>query len=170
MSEEYHNPFLTPVADNPVRIFKDEEQLNYYKDLWQERLGLSEWCIVAYLKDYIEDKDGTELVGRNEFQLINMTAKIYIKDQREDEDAENDEYFITTCQECVLVHELLHCKMNVFQGPPSFESTYTDYYQHQELERMARALVGLAYHLPVNWYNNTGKIRKKNAEKAEKKE
>ena len=103
MSEEYHNPFLTPVADKPVRIFKDEEQLNYYKDLWQERLGLSEWCIIAYLKDYIEE-NGNELAGRNEFQLINMTAKIYIKDQREDEDAENDEYFITTCQECVLVH------------------------------------------------------------------
>lgn len=141
--------------DTPIKIFQSEKELNACMKQWQSYLGLEDWSMLAKLEDYIEDDSGKELAGQNQFEAINKTSIIRLKDQRADKDALEDSYLLTVCQECVLIHEMLHCKIGVIYNTSTYEGRAVDLRDHADIEWWARTLIAIAYDLPVRWYDNT---------------
>jgi len=114
---------------------------------------LTDWTIKAQFAEpkTLKDENGTRLLGQNEFQIINKCAVITIV--KFDNDSKNSITRIS--HECVLIHELLHCKYNWIEATYSLvESIYYNALEHSLLEQMAKSLFMAKYNLPFSWFKN----------------
>jgi hypothetical protein len=138
----------------PIKDFRDEQELNSCLEEWQRILYLDDWVIQARLIDRpsLEEMSGENLQGRNEFNIINKSSVIYV--------IKADDYANSTvrkyCAEKVLVHELLHCKYNWLSPPNTLEGRYFDTLEHQLLEDMAKSLILARYNITKDWFRNIG--------------
>lgn len=139
----------------PVIVFRDDKELKSCLKEWQRVLYLEDWIIQALLIDHDTLQVitcGEDLKGRNEFDIVNKCAKIYIV--REDEGVSSR--LVRYCAEHTLVHELLHCKMSWLDPPDTAEGKYFDNKEHQLLEEMARSLIMVKYNITKEWFSNIG--------------
>lgn len=133
----------------PVCIIKDKKQLVKLLKEWQHRLFLDDWIIKAVIVDKEElDED---VAGHNSFIFTNKTAIIKLAKI----DEEDNDRIAKCCMEYTLVHELLHCKMNLFSNSNTdYESAYLEAHEHQLLDEMAKSLIMAKYNIDLNWFKN----------------
>lgn len=133
----------------PVCIIKDKKELIKLLKEWQHRLFLDDWIIKVAIVDKEElDED---LAGHNSFIFTNKSAMIKLAKTEE----EDNDRIAKCCMEYTLVHELLHCKMNLFSNLNSdYESAYLEAHEHQLLDEMAKSLIMAKYNIDLNWFKN----------------
>lgn len=56
------------------------------------------------------------------------------------------------CAEIILVHELLHCKMNWISNNDTYEGKYFDTVEHALLEQMAKSLIMAKYNVGLEYF------------------
>lgn len=136
----------------PIKDFRDEQELKNCLREWQRILYLDDWVIQAHLIDHtsLEEMSGEELQGRNEFDIINKSAIIYVIKA----DDYTNSFILKYCAEKVLVHELLHCKYNWLSPTDTVEGKYFDTLEHQLLEDMAKSLILARYNITKDWFRN----------------
>jgi len=136
----------------PVMEFESKEQLQAYIEEWKKVLFLTDWTIKGILVDPpLIDSDGNELVGQNIFQIANKCGVVKIVVPTDD----HRDRIVKYCAECILVHELLHCKYNwVARDYNSIEVAYYDELEHGLIEQMAKSLIMAKYNLPFEWFRN----------------
>ena len=128
-----------------------EKELIKLLNEWKERLFLNDWTIKVLLVDELKDEDGEELLGLNTSGLVNKDACIRLTKPNE----ELRKCITKFCIELNLVHELLHCKMNLFKPPKNdITGIYYDTFEHSLLEQMAKSLIMAKYNIPFKWFNN----------------
>lgn len=105
---------------------------------WQERLGLTDWCIVLRINVTQDDfESDSPTAGETNWGNVNKDAVVKIIDEKLYGDRTIKYDF-----ERILVHELLHIKFNILQTDPfNYETTVFDEFQHQLIEDLAQALV-----------------------------
>lgn len=135
------------MSKGPIMKFT-EETLQKSLQWWQKKLFLNDWNIKAKLVPQ-QDIDGC--AGTNEFEFINKSSLIRIAVIP---DEARSEFITKVCDECTLVHELLHCKYNWEEGSGLYEQMYVDTMEHQKLEQLAKTLIMVKYNLPFKWFNN----------------
>ena len=133
----------------PICIIKDKKELIELLKEWQHRLFLDDWIIKVAIVDKEElDED---LAGHNSFIFTNKSAMIKLAKIEE----EDNDRIAKCCMEYTLVHELLHCKMNLFSNLNSdYESAYLEAHEHQLLDEMAKSLIMAKYNIDLNWFKN----------------
>lgn len=135
------------MSKQPVMIFTPKTLKKCLK-YWKKKLFLTDWTIQAKLvpKEELNNDD----IGVNTFTFVDRSSLICIAVI-----PENDRlnYVGRICDECTLVHELLHLKYNLFDGK-SFEKTYVDTLEHQKLEQLAKTLIMVKYNLSFKWFVN----------------
>lgn len=133
----------------PICIIKDKKELIELLKEWQHRLFLDDWIIKAAIVDKEElDED---LAGHNSFIFTNKSAMIKLAKIEE----EDNDRIAKCCMEYTLVHELLHCKMNLFSNLNSdYESAYLEAHEHQLLDEIAKSLIMAKYNIDLNWFKN----------------
>lgn len=136
----------------PVMEFESREHLQSCIEEWKKVLFLEDWVIKGNLVDSLYDENlGGELAGNNNFQVVNKCSVINIVKPNED----NTNRIVKYCAECILVHELLHCKYNwTSRDSNSIEYAYYDTLEHGLLEQMAKSLIMAKYNLPFKWFQN----------------
>ena len=132
----------------PIMVFKNEKQLRKCLKYWKKKLFLTDWTIQVQICPPDEIKG---LAGRNNFTFEDKSSIIRIGDYSL-EDRKN--YVGKTCDECTLVHELLHLKYNFVENSDSFEGKYYEAIEHQKLEQLAKTLIMVKYDLPFKWFQN----------------
>lgn len=130
----------------PIERFVSQDQLNECLKWWQEKLFLTEWIAKARICKP-EDFIGTNLIGENEFDMVNKSCVIRILDPKYYGDR-----IMIYCGEKVLVHELLHCKYNWLCCEDTYEGRYVDTAEHGLLEQMAKSLIMAKYDLSLDYF------------------
>lgn len=135
----------------PIMQFKSEKEAKQCLKEWQHRLFLDDWIIKIVLCS--EDKMLLKnCSGENEFERVSKSAVIRINNFENDS---KDNYIVKICDECVLVHELLHCKYNWIKTKPNdIESIYYNDREHQMLEEMAKSFLMAKYNIDFKWFKN----------------
>jgi len=128
----------------PVINFVSETQLKEYGKYWQDILYLDDWIINYVITDDIED----DVLGKNKNVYMHKTALIKIIPS-----IPKDEY-ITPCAEKILIHELLHCRIEIEEANKGIVDVLYEENRHQKLEFMARSLLRAKYNLKKEWFSN----------------
>jgi len=126
----------------PIDIFENQEQLNNCLKEWQERLFLNDWIIKAQFGETNENNH-----GENEFKFSIKCSIITIL-----RPLPQNEWIAKQPEELVLIHELLHLKMNLVNGMESYEGVWLQQTQHQLLEEIAKSLLMAKYNLKFSWF------------------
>lgn len=136
------------MSKQPIMVFTPRTLKKCLK-YWKKKLFLTDWTIQAKLvsKEELNSND----IGVNTFTFVDRSSLIRIAVIPE-KDRLN--YVGRICDECTLVHELLHLKYNLFDGK-SFEKTYVDIMEHQKLEQLAKTLIMVKYNLSFKWFDNS---------------
>ena len=130
----------------PIKIFKSAKELQECKDWWIEKLQLKDWNIVVGIGKCEDDNNH----GENETEWVGKSAMITIE-RRED----MDDFICKQYEEIVLVHELLHCKIMLYEKDRmTIEEFQFMLNQHQLIEQMAKALIMTKYNLTFDWFKN----------------
>lgn len=134
---------------NPIMEFTSIEQAYKCLHEWQERLFLQDWIIKIKLVSP-EEMNLEDVSGENIFIIENRSCVIKIL---------KPEYYgdriVKYCAECILIHELLHCKYNwVMRDYNSIEVAYYDTLEHSLIEQMAKSLLMSKYNLKLDWFRN----------------
>ena len=138
------------VIKEPVMDCTDEEVVELGKE-WQTRLFLDNWIIhFQFQKESLFDDQGRELEGQCSFCVDNSSAVITLLKPNDD----TKDRIVKHCVEHVLVHELLHCKMNFMNPPNTLEGKYYDVKEHALLEELSKSLIMAKYNLPFSWFKN----------------
>lgn len=136
----------------PKMKFSNKKEMMKYLREWQHRLFLDHWIIDAELVDELVDRDGVECWGLNTFEMIGRSSLIKIRKYNPDKDANAVRKY---CAEQTLVHELLHCIYNwLLKDSNSHDSMYYDTMDHQQLDKIADALIMAKYDLPFEFFLN----------------
>jgi N-formylglutamate amidohydrolase len=134
------------VRMTPIIEFKSQEQADKCLKEWQERLFLTDWIIVIRISEPHEFSM-PERMGENEFQLINKTGVIRILNKKY-----YGERITKYCAELTLIHELLHCKIDLFENNNTLEGIAWQTTQHQLIEELAKSLLMAKYNLKLDWF------------------
>jgi len=137
--------------EEPIRIYKNQAELNNSLKEWQTKLFLNDWSIIAKIVDECSnDEYGTS--GLNTHLPIQKTASIeLLKDSCEIK--LNGIFVSKQPQELILVHELLHCKFGIVcKDNETYENAVTEYYSHSLLEEIAKSLIMTKYNLKFDWF------------------
>lgn len=133
----------------PIRVFKNKEQLDKSLKEWQDRLFLNDWTIKAVIEKFSEDEEyfGGECIRLpvEKFALIRINKNDCFVEL-------NGIKIAKRPQEMVLVHELLHCKYTFIEKDSSYESKTTYYIEHYLIEEMAKSLIMAKYNLSFDWF------------------
>lgn len=127
----------------PIMKF-NKELLQKLLSYWKRKLFLDDWIIHARL---VPPEEINGYAGKNIFTFVDKSSSILIADIPL---KDREEFVSKVCDECTLVHELLHCKYNFLED----EGTYEDVLEHQKLEQMAKTLIMVKYNLPYSWFDN----------------
>jgi hypothetical protein len=135
--------------NKPKMIFEDEKEAELYLKEWQERLFLTDWTLRIILCEPNEfsgeDKD---LWGQCDGDHVDKSAVIRILKKGLKEDR-----ITKKCHECILIHELLHCKY-MSMTSDTIEGKYYETKEHGLLESMAKSLLMAKYDLKFDWFMN----------------
>ena len=132
---------------SPVCVFESQSQLDETLYYWQNKLFLNDWIITAEVAS-LREIGLDDRCGENELDVEGKVSHIRILSA----DDFPDDYRLKICQEKILVHELLHCKLNLLSPDDSFESRFYDMFDHQRLEELAKTLIMVKYNLHFNWF------------------
>ena len=135
------------MSKEPIMVFT-AETLNKSLKWWKKKLFLTDWTIRAKL---VPPDELGSLLGNNTFTFEDKSSIIRIADIPI---SERSTYVGKLCDECTLVHELLHLKYNLFEDSSSFEKSYVENMEHQKLEQLAKTLIMTKYNLPFKWFDN----------------
>lgn len=135
----------------PVIEFKTQEELDASLAEWQERLFLTDWIILAELRD-VKDMPQPNCMGHCSKIDELKSAQICIR-RHTIEDMTGE--IIRPCQEKVLVHELLHCKRLIIEADaPDISSLYWQDGEHAHIEQMAKSLIMAKYGISFDWFKS----------------
>lgn len=117
---------------------------------WKDKLFLNDWVIKIM---FVEPNDIEGFAGINNISLENKSCLIKVAKKTEEEFAER----ITKMpMEQTVIHELLHCKYNLFVPPESagILGVMYDSNEHMLLEQMSKTLLMTRYDLDFEWFKN----------------
>jgi len=134
--------------NEPILEFESQEQANSYLKEWQSRLFLDDWIITIDFADY-RDMPEVGDAGYCNAQYTNKCAVITICNS---DGAKGG--IAKFCQERVLIHELLHCKIEISYISDSYDSKIRSQLQHQQIEMMAKSLIMAKYGINKEWFRN----------------
>lgn len=130
----------------PIKIFKNAKQLQECKDYWVEKLQLKDWVIVVGIGECKDEANH----GENEIEWVGRSALITIERRKD-----MDDFICKQYEEIVLVHELLHCKIMMYEKDVmNISEFHFMVNQHQLVEQMAKALIMTKYNLTFDWFKN----------------
>lgn len=133
----------------PTNIFTNSRELQRCLEWWQNRLFLNDWIIKGRLVSPDAMTLGGDVVGENMVDTVNKCCIIKVL---------KPEYYgdspMLYCAEKILVHELLHCKYNLYESNGTYESDHLDMSEHSLLEQMAKTLIMVKYDLPFDYFVN----------------
>ena len=134
-------------ATEPIRVFKNDKELQECGKWWEKRLFLENWFIKYELVNKQLAKEcGEPIDGYCQFSMENKEAKIVISNLSVDG-------VIQFSAELTLIHELLHLKREYLPNNYfSDEQTVNDVLIHQSQEEMAKALLLTKYNLEKSWF------------------
>jgi hypothetical protein len=130
--------------------FEDTREAREYLREWQHRLYLDDWIIKLYL---IEPSEDPENQGTVEIDSIHRCAIVRIAKY----DKTANDYIIRLCHEQTLVHELMHCKLDLVDNhdcSDTAEGKCYDGHMHNIIDTMARSLIMAKYGIGPEWFNN----------------
>lgn len=136
----------------PIEIFKNDEQLTKSMLEWKDILMLNDWTITSSLRSLEELSDGDEdadVLGKSKLNQVNKTSAIYVCDG-----VHRPVLVERFCAEEILVHELLHCKLNIVSNEETYEGVMLGLHEHQLLESMAKSLIMARYNLPFSYWKD----------------
>lgn len=128
----------------PICKFADSKHARELMTEWKERLALHQWAIKLDLCDPHEFIM-SNVAGECEWELIGKSAVIRILKPEH-----YGKRIMKYCAERILVHELLHCKLALFES----DDTIYDRTMHMILEDMARALICAKYNISPEWFQD----------------
>lgn len=126
----------------PIEFFKDNAQLRERMEYWIPILGLSDWEIAVKLASK-EEMAHPNYAGQCSSDHILKSAVILIRNDAKE--TAKDSYF-KQYQEQVLIHELLHCKLLLFEDK-CYEEAVCETYHHGFIEDMAKAIFYAKYNM-----------------------
>lgn len=143
--------------NGPITEFTDKAQAYECLGEWQTRLFLSDWIIMLELLDEPIVVGSWEMDGK--VNRIEETKTAEIKIVAKDT---NPDGCVKFCAEEILVHELLHLRLDMFDmsgmsgrgDNPSIENIVYDIAQHQMVEQMARSFIMAKYNVGFDWFKN----------------
>jgi len=142
----------TEVTNTPRMRFSNKKEMMKYLREWQHRLFLDDWIIDAELVDELVDNDGNECWGLNNLEIVGRSSLIKLRKYNEDKDPRAVRKY---CVEQTLVHELLHCIYNwLVKDGNNHDAVYFDTMDHQQLDKMADALLMAKYNIPFEFFLN----------------
>lgn len=130
----------------PIEQFKDQKELNTYLKYWQNILGLNDWVIKAKFATK-EECDLECSSAEIHYKPMNKYAQILIRSGFED-----DISVFRHCQELDLVHELMHCKIELMEYSDNIEGKSYELKQHQLVDDMAKSLLMAKYDIDLSWF------------------
>ena len=131
----------------PIRVYENLEALKQSMEEWKRRLFLDSWIITVgyHNKDQYPGDN-----GHVNFSVENETAAITLLSDENEEDMT-----IKTCQELVLVHELLHLKMGFIAGENTIEGNLYEVHQHRLIYELSKSLIMAKYGIGLDWFKKT---------------
>ena len=138
------------MSKKPIMEFENIEQAYECLAEWQTRLFLNDWLIKICLCDEEVHFEGEKQAGIIDFKQSIKTARIDLSPHNE----ENNSGVLKFCHEKVLVHELMHLKINFACVPSTCEEAYFASAEHALIEQMAKSLVMAKYGLDFSWFKN----------------
>ena len=131
----------------PIQEFENIEQANEYLKEWQNRLFLNDWIIKL---NFAEANEMPNNAGFNNWCFEKQSARITLAKLTDD----TRNRIIKVCQECTLVHELLHLKFNLVENADTYEGKFLEIHEHQLLDQIAKSLIMTKYNLAFDWFKN----------------
>lgn len=128
----------------PIEFFKNNEQLKERMEYWKPILGLSDWEIAIKLATR-EEMANPHYAGQCNSNHIQKSAVIFL---RSDAKEASKDFYFKQYQEQVLIHEMLHCKLVLFDDN-TYEEAITETYHHSFIEDMAKALFFAKYNMSM---------------------
>ena len=129
---------------SPVMTCTSPTEAKKLLKAWKKVLGLSDWNIVLFLVDSLNDGD----LGESRVSYINKSGTISISTHKQEE----GKTFLE-CFEETLVHELLHFKLPAQTIIKCNDDMHNYFYEveHQALESLAHGYICAKYNLPPKW-------------------
>jgi len=120
----------------PITKFTNVDEIAETAQYYIELLGLEDWRFAFALSDETQGNN----MGQTEYQFVNKLAVITIHQTAV-------ETIFGYSDEQTLIHELLHCKISMFDDKPhlSLQEQFFATCQHQLIEDMARAIYQARY-------------------------
>lgn len=135
--------------NEPTIIFSSFEDAEKCLKFYQNILGLDNWIINLKFKDELNEHnaDGCVTYGwATHDAIIDVLCEFdNIKHERASK----------FCQECIIIHELLHLKFGIMPENDSFESVYAKEYYHEIIESMSKAILMAKYNITLDWFKTT---------------
>lgn len=126
----------------PIEFFKNNVQLRARMEYWKPILGLSDWEIVVKLATK-EEMEHPNYAGQCCSNQIQKSAVIFLRSDAKE--ISKDAYF-KQYQEEVLLHEMLHCKLKLYESD-KYEEAITELVHHTLIEDMAKAIFYAKYNM-----------------------
>lgn len=137
----------------PKCVFENIEEANRYLAEWQERLFLLDWIIMVKLHPFGELKGNSdeEILAVCDHDKSLKVAKIDIMQF----DKEYDDVLIKYCAEKIIIHELLHIKLDLSRYVFDEQLNAAVYVmEHTLVEEMAKSLLMAKYDIKFDWFKN----------------
>lgn len=134
----------------PIIIFNCPKQAEDCLLEWQSRLNLQNWIINVHLNYH--HPCIAPAWGKSKIYRAIHISEIHIPMPKPGQINTFPEKY---CQELIVVHELMHCKLAGHDADPSTtEGFYYENEQHAILEDIAKALIMSRYDLDFEWFYN----------------
>lgn len=145
------------ISISPIMEFENQNQLNECLKWWQDKLQLNDWIISAYLNDEIlYNNEKEECLGLHKSDYVQKNSYIDIstyKAIQEYLEKEDSSINYKVCHELILVHELLHVKIPMFENEDSsIGNVFYEINQHALIESLAKTLIMAKYDLDFDWF------------------
>lgn len=126
-----------------VNKFDTQQEIKDIAQYYIELLGLQDWQIIFRLGKCSD----SNWCGECEPIFEEKCARITISDNIE------DDLWFKQPQELTLIHELLHCKIPMFDNS-NIDGWITHNYYHTILNDWAVSIMNARYEIDKNWYYN----------------
>ncbi len=140
--------------DRPIDVFTSDKELEECLKYWKDILFLNDWTINVQrvnMNDPVLEGDKSGVCSFN-FVLSAATISIGSVSTMEEGDLKNLSQKV--CEEQVLVHELLHCKLiYLVKDNPTYTEGYFDAFQHRTLEQISKSLIMAKYNVEFDYFN-----------------
>lgn len=140
--------------NTPILEFKNNKEFQKYCKFYQHFLFLDDWFIKFKMVDKIDLPDNNDnyvrIDGQCLFDFNSKSAVISIVNKS----LYDEEINSRTVVECVIIHELLHLKVEYWKNSLSISDNEDMFglLNHQYMEQMAKSILMLRYNLDYDYF------------------